>query len=108
MPAGKKRRQFKRQRLRLAEIQEWKCYYCKQTMEKPDSPSPKRLTTEHLNMRGTTARQPFLRGVRVAACWECNNRLGIEHGRALKKMRSTWKYRIFSMMRKVAKWISTI
>lgn len=73
-------------------------------MEPPDSKHPLRLTTEHLNMRGTSARQPFLTGVRVAACWECNNRLGVEHGRYLKKKRNRWWYRIYSTMQRVAKW----
>ena|SRR5580698_10496679 len=105
MPAGKKRRQFKRQRLRLAEEQSWLCWYCKRVMEVPESRHPLRLTTEHLNMRGTSARQPFLTGVRVAACWECNNRLGVEHGRWLKKRRTRPWYRIYSLIQRTIKWL---
>lgn len=51
------------------------CWYCKREMDPPDAKSKLRATLEHVYPRGHQLRgSPFsLR----AACWECNNRLGV-------------------------------
>lgn len=84
---GKKRRQFARQRLRLAESQGWLCYYCKRKMEPVNSKSVLRLTMEHLHPRGSPGRRPFASGTRAAACFECNNSRGWQHLETMRAQR---------------------
>lgn len=85
---------LRRRRHVLFEQQKGFCYWCNQPMRElpPDPkrrPMPKDMCTiDHLRDRFDPARQQRCKHGEqrlVAACWECNNRRGIERQAAISK-----------------------
>lgn len=89
-------------RLKYAQEQGWRCFYCRTVMGKslplgrhPNAkPMPWDVTIEHLQPRAMGGRQSAANC--VAACWECNQRMNaawvaVKHGseKQLRKVRQS-------------------